>query len=220
MPHQRLSSRWSYAGNLVKNRLYLRLRTQRPMILDRKTVRLVLNPCNQFKSFRARIYGDLHIMIIQPSGAVVVILHHAADGNIQMQFVKHLQCNVDLSSAAIHQKQIRKFRKTSESVVHLPAVQIFFLLHAMNKTSGQHFLHAGIIIRTRHGLDAEFAVITALRLSLFKNHHGTHVCKAAYIGNIESFHAAYVLQLQKRRNLFHRADGSPFLPAYAFFVLA
>ena len=44
----------------------------------------------QLKSFRARVDGNLHILIIKTSGPMIVVLHHTADRNIHLQLGKYL----------------------------------------------------------------------------------------------------------------------------------
>ena len=46
-------------------------------------------------------------MIIQTSGTVVVILDHTADRNVDSQFFQYGQGNIHLSTAAVHEDQIR-----------------------------------------------------------------------------------------------------------------
>ena len=52
------------------------------MILYGETVGLVLNAGNQLEAFGMNVYGKLHVVKIDSSGPVVVILHHTADGYI------------------------------------------------------------------------------------------------------------------------------------------
>ena len=55
------------------------------MVLDRKPVRLVLNPGDQLKSFRMAIDWNFHILIIQSPRPVVIILYHATDRDFQLK---------------------------------------------------------------------------------------------------------------------------------------
>lgn len=63
--------------------------------------------------------------------SVVVILYHTANRNIQMQFVKNLQGNVDLSLTTIHHKDVRIDFKTF-----------------IGKSSCQNLAHTGVVIRS------------------------------------------------------------------------
>ena len=163
------------------------------MILNSKAMRLILNSCHQFKALRPGVNGYLHVLVIQPPCAVIVVLNHSADRNIQMQFLQYLKRNIYLPLTTVHQQQVREFRKASKLVIHLSAVQIFLFLHTMKKPSGKHLPHAGIIVGAGYRLNSKLAVIAALCLALLENHHGTYVGKSADIGYIKGFHTAHIL---------------------------
>ena len=61
-----------------------------------------------WKPSELRVDGNLHIMKIESSGPVIVILYHAADRNVQAQLVQHLQRNIHLAPSAVHHDQIRE----------------------------------------------------------------------------------------------------------------
>ena len=85
------------------------------MILDGKSVRLILYPGYQLKAFTVRIYGQFHVIVIQSSGPVVVVLYHTADRDIEFQFLKYLERYIYLSFSSVHQKYVRIFGKAAES---------------------------------------------------------------------------------------------------------
>ena len=115
------------------------------------------------KALTGCVDGSLHIVEIHPSCAVVVILYHAAYRNVNSKLAKNLQGNVYLAPASIHQDQVRKSGKAVE-----------FPLGFMGKTPCKHLFHACVIIWSLHPFDLEFAVITALGLAFFINHHGAY----------------------------------------------
>ena len=81
----------------------------------------------------------------------------------------------------------------------------------MHKASGKHLLHAGVIIRSGHTANAEFAVIASFRLTFLVDHHGTNIFKTVGIGNVKRFHSLDKGQIQNLRNLLHRPNGTAFL---------
>ena len=84
-PHQRLTARWSDALDIIQHGAHLLLAPETPVVLDRKPVRLVLNPGDQLKSFRMAIDWNFHILIIQSPRPVVIILYHATDRDFQLK---------------------------------------------------------------------------------------------------------------------------------------
>ena len=89
----------------------------------------------------------------------------------------------------------------------------------MAEPSCQHLPHAGVIIRSRYGLDSELPVIAALGLSFFKHHHGAYIGKAADVTDIEGFHTHDTGQSQQIRNFFHGTGGAAFLSGNPFLIL-
>ena len=151
---------------------------------------------------------------------MVIVLDHAADRDGKAQLGKHLKRHVYLALSAVHQKQIRETGEAAELLLHLLFFQLLRFLHAMLEASRQHLLHAGVVIRACHRFDLEFPVVAALRLSLFIDHHGTHVFKSADVGNVECLHPVRLRDGQKFADLLHRADGAALLPLDPFPVLA
>ena len=84
--HQRLSPGVSDARNVIQHRAHLALAAQAPVVLDGKPVSLILNSGDEPEAFGMPVNGNLHILVIQSPGPVVVILHHAADWNGKPQF--------------------------------------------------------------------------------------------------------------------------------------
>jgi len=111
--------------------MYLRFASEASVIFDGKTVGFILQTGDHVKCLS--IFRKFHFFIvkIQTSGSVVVILYHAADRNVQMQLVKNLQSNVDLSLTTIHHKDVRIDLKTF-----------------IGKSSCQNFTHTGVVIRS------------------------------------------------------------------------
>ena len=62
--HQRLAPCRSDIRNVIQHGMYLLLAPERPVVLNRKTVRLVLNSRNQLKSLASTVDGYLYIMIV------------------------------------------------------------------------------------------------------------------------------------------------------------
>ena len=109
--HKRFSSGCPDSRYIIQNGFHLALTAQRTMIFNRKTMGLILNAGDQFKSFRTAVNGNLFIVEIQPPGSMVIILHHSAHRNRKPKFFQYFQGNIYLSFSTIHQKQIREFRK-------------------------------------------------------------------------------------------------------------
>ena len=65
------------------------------MILDGKTVCLILHPRDELKRFAVSVYRQLLIMKIQSSRPVIIILDHTADRDIQMKLLQHLLRDID-----------------------------------------------------------------------------------------------------------------------------
>ena len=105
-------------GNIIQDRMYLALTSQRTMEFNGKAVGLILDPCDQLEPLAVPVDGNLFIIVIQPSGPVLIILYHTADRYLQIQLAQYLQRNVDLSPAAVHHDQIRKTCETSELLMN------------------------------------------------------------------------------------------------------
>ena len=106
-----------------------------------------------------------------------------------MQLLQHFECDVHLPAAAVHHDQIRK---SCETAILLRQVFFFHLLHlthAMRKSSRQHLIHGGIVIRSRHRPQLELPVITPLWLAFLIHDHGADRLKAARIRDIVRLHA-------------------------------
>ena len=102
------------------------------------------------------------------------------NGNRQPQIRKYLFRHMHLTFSTIHQYQIRKLAETAEFVFFL----VFLFLDSPPEPPGQHFLHAGVIVRSLYRFDLELTVIVSFWFSLFIDHHGTYRLKTADIGNI------------------------------------
>ena len=78
---------------------------------------------------------------------------------------------------------IRKYLKASGFT--------FFLLftQSMPESSGQYFIHTGIIIRTLHSFNFEFAVIVPFWFPMFIDYHRSDRIESVRIGNIICLHA-------------------------------
>ena len=151
---------------------------------------------------------------------MVIILHHTADRDIEMQLIKYLQCNIHLTLTTIHHQQIRKFRKAAKLCILILFFQLLLLLHAMQEAPCQHLAHTCIIIRPRHGFNLKLTIITAFGLSFFEHNHGTDIRKTADVGNIVSLHTGYIRKGQERCNLLHCSNRTPFFPTDPLLVLA
>ena len=81
----------------------LTLASEFPVEGDRKAVGFILDPGDQFEAFGIPVNGQLLVLIVEPTGPVIVVLDHAADRNGKSQILKHLQSDIYLSFAAVHQ---------------------------------------------------------------------------------------------------------------------
>ena len=150
---------------------------------------------------------------------MVVVLYHAAYRYVDMELLQNAQRNVHLPLAAVHHDNVRKFRKAPELLIQILILQLPLLLHSVQESPGKNLLHAGVVVRPRHGFDPEFPVIAALWFPLLIDHHGTHIRKTADIGNIVGLHPVYVFQSEQLSNLLSGAYGSSFLPSDPLLVL-
>lgn len=98
---------------------------------------LILDPRHELEALGMAVDGDLNIIIVESPGPVIVILYHAADRNVKLQFAQHTQRDVHLSAAAVHEDQVWEPRKASEASIRcfrpvfLVLSLLFQLLHAM-----------------------------------------------------------------------------------------
>ena len=91
----------------------------------------------------------------------------------------------------------------------------------MGKTSGQHFPHGCIIIRSGHCPEFKLAIIAAAWFSSLIYNHRTHRFKAVCIGDIISLQSVDLISRKTDEicQFLDRPDGSPFLALDAFSVL-
>ena len=115
MAHKGLSPGRPNPWNVVQYGFYLPLSPEAPVVFNGKTVGFILNPGDKPEPFGVTVNGNLHIIIVESPGSVVIILHHTADRYGKPQLIKDLQGNVYLSSAAVHHDQVRKPGKTSHA---------------------------------------------------------------------------------------------------------
>ena len=78
------------------------------MVFDGKPVGLVLDPGDQLKALAVPVNGDLHILVIEAPGPVVIVLDHATDRDGEPQTLQDLQGHVYLAPSAVHHDQIRE----------------------------------------------------------------------------------------------------------------
>ena len=83
--------------------MYLCLAPQTSVVLDGEPVCLILDPRHELEALGMAVDGDLNIIIVESPGPVIVILYHAADRNVKLQFAQHTQRDVHLSAAAVHE---------------------------------------------------------------------------------------------------------------------
>ena len=88
------------------------------MVLNGKPVCFILDSGNKTEAFRMPVNRNLHVLIVQPPGPVIVIFDHAADRNRKSQLRQNLFCNVYLPPAAIHHQDVREPGKASEVLFH------------------------------------------------------------------------------------------------------
>ena len=77
-----LSSGRSDAWYIIQYRMHLSLSSKLPVILNCKAMCFILNPCDQLKPFRITVDRNLHIIIIQSSRSVIIVLYHTAYRNM------------------------------------------------------------------------------------------------------------------------------------------
>ena len=171
------------------------------MVFDGEAMGLILHTGNQMKSLGGLIDGDLLIVKIQPSCPVMIILDHAADRDIQMEFLQHFQRDVDLALSAVHHNHVGKPGKASHIVAEILPAQFLTLPDAVAEPTGQHLPHGAVVVGTGDRPQLEFPVIAAQGLALLEDHHGTHRLKTVDIGDIVGLHSLDPVHVQKIRDL-------------------
>ena len=51
---------------------------------------------DRLKALRVPVDGKFHILIVQPSCSMVIILYHTADRNLKPQIFQNLKCDIDV----------------------------------------------------------------------------------------------------------------------------
>lgn len=87
MLHQSFPSGRPNALDIIQNRMHLLLTSQGSMVLYGKAMCLILNPCNQPEALGIFFNGNLYIVVVKPSGTVIIIFHHAADRDRKVQLL-------------------------------------------------------------------------------------------------------------------------------------
>ena len=90
MTHKSLSSGRPDTRNVVQYGFYLPLSPEAPVVFNGKTVGFILNPGDKPEPFGVTVNGNLHIIIVESPGSVVIILHHTAHRNGKSQLIKDL----------------------------------------------------------------------------------------------------------------------------------
>jgi hypothetical protein len=153
------------------------------IVTDSELEALVLE-CNLIKEHRPKYntmlmddksYPFIKVTVNEPFPRVMLAR--------QMKLFQYFQCYIHLPPSAVHHDQIRKYLKASGFT--------FFLLftQSMPESSGQYFIHTGIIIRTLHSFNFEFAVIVPFWFPMFIDYHRSDRIESVRIGNIICLHA-------------------------------
>ena len=182
-------------------------------------MRLILQPRDQLEALGALVNRQLHILIVQPPCPVMVVLHHARYGNRQPQLRKDLQRDIHLPSASIHHDDVRKLREAPLGSLKPLFVQLAHLPEPVREPPGEHLLHRGIVIGSRHGLDLELPVGVPKGLALVKYHHRSHRFESVGVGNIVGLHPGDAFDPQQRRDLLHRPDRASLFPLDPLLIL-
>ena len=184
------------AGDLLQHGMGLGLASQIPVEFDGEAVRLVLDPGDQLEAFGMGVDGQFFVVEVEASGAVEVVFYHAANGNIQVKAVQHLQGDVYLPSASVHHQKVRKTAEAAQVGVFSLFLQFLSLFQAVGEPPGKNFLHACVVVGAFDGADLEFPVIVAFRLSVLVHDHGANRLEPADVGDIIGLHANDPLPVQ------------------------
>ena len=181
------------------------------MVLDRKAVRFILNPCDQLESLRVGVNRQLDILEVKSPCSVVVILDHSAYRDRQLQLSQNILRNVHLAASAIHHDQIREHREAAESRIHPLFLHLCCLLQPVCEPPDQNLLQRSIVIGPLYRPDPELPVIARLRHPLLKDDHRTDRLHTACIGDIVRLYPADMADSKQCGNLLHSADRTPLL---------
>ena len=113
MLHEASSSPWSYAGNIIQDRVDLCLTAERSMIFNGKAVRFILDPRQQTECLGMNIDGYLLPTEDQTARTVPVILDHAAHRDIDLDLSEQFLRGAHLPRASIHQDKVRELHKAA-----------------------------------------------------------------------------------------------------------
>ena len=149
------------------------------MVFNCKTVGFILDPGNELKALAGSVDRKFHVVKIQPSGAVIVVLYHSADRNIQSQFLQDRGGNIDLPPAAVHHDEVGKAGKTPQLCIQVLFLHFLLLLQSVAEAAGKDLPHAGIVVGPRNRFDAELPVIAPLGFPVFIDYHGSDIGKTA-----------------------------------------
>ena len=120
--------------DIIQDRMDLFPAPMGTMVFNGIPMGFILDPGNQAEAFAACVNGDLHIVEIQASRPMMIVLDHTADRYAYPKLIQHLQSDIYLPSSTIHQDQIRK-----------PCKAVKFSETLMSEPTGQNLFHAGII---------------------------------------------------------------------------
>ena len=172
-------------------------------------VGLILDIGDQPEHRLAGTDGDLLVFRPDSPGAVPVVFHHAENGDLQSELLRHPFGHRYLPRAAIYQPQVGQDLKA----VLFAGLGRFAVV---GQPAGKHLLHRGVIIGRCLVLYREFLIQPFFGPSPAEYRHPAHNGLPANIGNIERLdmirrvlQSQQPPQLGQRRYLLAGAVGIP-----------
>ena len=121
---------------------------------------------------------DFLIFRANGTGAMTVVLHHAKDGDLHSELLRHLFRRRHLSRTAVNQPQVgQRFKAV------LFAVPGSFTV--MGQPTGKHLLHRSAIVRHRLLPYRKFFVQPFFGASAAEYRHAAHNGRTADVGNVK-----------------------------------
>ena len=144
---------------------------------DGEAVHLVLHAREELKQLTVEGYGhrDGGIAKKHLAGAVAIVFGQTGDGDLQAETVfDDLANGFHLPDSTVGDDQIGEF----------------FAFFGQSRVAAlDNFAHGGIIVRSHHGFNMEFAVEFLGRLEFLEDHAGGHGVFARDVGVVEEFDA-------------------------------
>ena len=178
------------------------------MVFDGKAVGLLLDPADEGKDCRRRGNADLPAVCgDQRPGAVVAVLDHAVDGDVQLSGPELLQRHFGLACAAVDEQKVRQGQKAL--VPRQRPVQ----------PAAQDLIHGAVVVAAGGGLDLILFIGALQRPAAAEHGHGSHRIRPGGVGDVIGLHPHR--RSRQPQHLLQKLQGLPcaFLRRFRFLEL-